>query len=86
MERKRESEEEIGALLWYYRELVAMAIAGRSPVVPNWVIGGALLGFCGAVYMHTINQIKTTSGLAGDVEQAAAALEQHQEKQTLPKK
>lgn len=64
-----------------------MVMAGRrSPVVPNWVIGGALLGFCGAVYMHTINQIKTTSGLAGDVEAAAAALEKQQSETAATKK
>ena len=47
----------------------------RALGVPNWVIGGALLGFCGAVYMHTVNQIKTTSGLIADVEEAAKAME-----------
>ena len=52
-----------------------MATMPRALGVPNWVIGCALLGFCGAVYMHTVNQIKTTSGLIGDVEQAAKALE-----------
>lgn len=46
--------------------------------VPNWVIGGALLAFCGAVYSHTLNQIKSTSGLAADVERAAAELEEKQ--------